>query len=267
MTSHLARFLCTTSLLLVLSASGCMRTDQQAQEKADAEYAAASAPASGDDPLQQHLRARAQVNPRNMGAAAYTKHVPSDGSAPDDAQLAQIEHEVLDMNREAVQIAAVIPPATPAHKPPPPPDLIIDGKRVITHVPPQAQTQTYTPVSTGGQTAPLSGHAAVQDVRLGVHPDKTRIVLDLDARSGFQYDLDNAQRALRITLPGTAWNAEQQKILSNNDLIAGYAAQPAADGGTTLVIALKRNVKLLLSAYYPPDQGKGDRFVFDIGPT
>jgi hypothetical protein len=256
--------------LTVLLLAGCGNLpplEDSEPAAGEEEYADASSTAPEEDPLQQHLRARSKVNPKNMGEAAYTKHVPPPGQKPDDTRLAAIEDEVADMDQQMKVMTAGISAPTPTHKP----ALIIDGRRVITEVPPQKpimQQAAVQPVSidqSGGQEFSGSG-ASVTDVRLGDHPDKTRLVLDLDARSAFQFDLDNGQHALRINLPGTTWGTQQQKIFPNHPLIAGYAAHSLEGGGTSLVIALKKNARVLLSSAFPPDQGKSDRIVFDIGP-
>lgn len=131
------------------------------------------------------------------------------------------------------------------------------------------------PISTTpapAKTAPLvsSGPAKVSGIRMGAHSGgKTRIVMDLTNKSKFMADLDNNEKILLIDLPGTGWSAAKTQKFTSHPLVAGYTAQESGNGGTTLVIELKKPVKMTESAALPPRTSpplKGHRIYLDIAP-
>lgn len=125
----------------------------------------------------------------------------------------------------------VVQPATRSAAPPSPP-------------PPQV-----TPAV--AKAAP--GSAAVSNMRFGEHPGRTRLVLDLSGPSPYKTELDNTEKLLLVQISKAGWNAKTQEKLSKHPLIAGYTAQPAADGGTTLAIELAKPVKVVSESSLPPN--------------
>lgn len=124
-----------------------------------------------------------------------------------------------------------------------------------------------TPYKAPVDVAPAAGGArAVSDLRVGVHPGKTRIVLDVSAPVEPRHDLDNAEKLFILDLPGTIWKPEMQKTLPASSLLASYTAQPSSDGkGTTVAFQLRNAVKILSSIQLKPAEGKGHRVVIDLG--
>lgn len=111
-----------------------------------------------------------------------------------------------------------------------------------------------------------SGPLAVTDVRLGVHPDKTRMVLDVSGETKFSMDLDNNEKLLLIDLPNTSWAASAAKKIAGNPYVAGYSTQKSASGGTTLVVELKKPVRIAGSAALKPRTNpvRGHRIFIDL---
>ncbi|MCD8493981.1 MAG: AMIN domain-containing protein [Alphaproteobacteria bacterium] len=113
-------------------------------------------------------------------------------------------------------------------------------------------------------TASPAGHA-VQNIRLGEYPGKTRLVLDLSGPSSYKTELDNGEKLLLVQIPQAGWGAEQRKSLAGHPLVAGYTAQPAANGGTTLAIELKKPVKISANSALPPNATyKNHRIFIDL---
>ncbi|MCD8526467.1 MAG: hypothetical protein LRY62_04755 [Alphaproteobacteria bacterium] len=102
-------------------------------------------------------------------------------------------------------------------------------------------------------SAAVGGGSAVNNLRLGEHPGKTRLVLDLTGPSTYRTDLDNNEKLLLVQIPKASWSAEQRKSLSGHPLVAGYTAQPGVDGGTTLAIELRKPVKIGANSALPPN--------------
>lgn len=112
---------------------------------------------------------------------------------------------------------------------------------------------------------PDSGASAVKNLRVGEYPGKTRLVLDLSGPSPYKTELDNDEKVLLVQIPQAGWGAEQRKSLASHPLVAGYTAQPASGGGTTLAIELKKPVKILANAALPPNATyKNHRIFIDL---
>lgn len=106
--------------------------------------------------------------------------------------------------------------------------------------------------------------AAVRQMRFGQHPDKIRLVLDLSNAVQYRADIDADGRTLIVELPETGWDAATQQALQN-PLISGYKAQPSGNGGTQLLLQLRKPGRLIGSNALPAASGKGHRIYFDIG--
>ncbi len=101
---------------------------------------------------------------------------------------------------------------------------------------------TATPVGPVSLQAPS---AVVRQVRVGEHPDKTRIVLDASDNVAFSYDLDNDSHSLIIKMPAAGWTAPVQAGVANSPLIQSWKAVPDGKGGAIMTISLRRAVKVL----------------------
>jgi hypothetical protein len=104
----------------------------------------------------------------------------------------------------------------------------------------------------------------VSGIRVGEHPGKVRIVLDLTGPAKFTADVDNDEKLLLVDLPGAGWSTEMAQALKN-PLVKGYSAQKNASGGTTLAIELAKPSKLLMATALAPNQTYGHRIALDVG--
>jgi N-acetylmuramoyl-L-alanine amidase len=110
---------------------------------------------------------------------------------------------------------------------------------------------------------PASSGPAVLDMRVGEHPGKTRIVLDVRGKTSFTSDLDRSENILLVELPEAAWNAQAQKSFSASPLISSYRVEPMGDKGTLLVIQLKAGATISYKGTINNPDG-GQRIVIDI---
>ena len=192
-------------------------------------------------PLEAHLRARQQVDPTNMQSTKYT----SQGHAPHEETHFRVVRIDEDENSA--------PPPVPGRKKNP--------QHVKKMMPAKADLIVADIHPAAGDAA---GAVAVTGLRVGDHPGKTRLVLDLSGPSGYSYKIDNDRHVLHIELPGTVWNAETQKMFNGNPLMEGYTANSLPSGGTALDIELKRSSKLLASVALKPNETYGHRIYFDV---
>lgn len=115
--------------------------------------------------------------------------------------------------------------------------------------------------------ATASSGVNVTGVRIGEHGSKTRLVLDLSGKTKpeFKYDLDNAEKLLIVDLPSTGWAGNASgKGVAAAPIVAGWSAQPGANGGSTLAIQLKKNARILSTQFLPAEGKDPARLVMDI---
>jgi hypothetical protein len=131
---------------------------------------------------------------------------------------------------------------------------------------PAGSVQPAAPSVPAATPAPASGSGVnVQRMRLGAQPGgKTRLVLDLTGWTAYRFDIDNEEHLLIIELPKTGWNGEPGKAIAGNKLIASYDVQKTDDGGTRLIVALRKDAKKTYDALLPPQGASGFRVVLDL---
>lgn len=108
--------------------------------------------------------------------------------------------------------------------------------------------------------APKQG---VANIRIGDHPGKTRIVLDVYGETKPVYDLDNGEMLMAIELPKTAWNTNQKAAFPKGKLVKGYGVQ-SIDDGTLIAISLGKETSLMQHFVLKGSATKPARYVFDL---
>lgn len=98
---------------------------------------------------------------------------------------------------------------------------------------------------------------------MGTHPDKTRIVLDLDSQSDFRaFTLDNPYR-LVVDLPEFSWNAGTTNTLGTTDIQS--VRQGRMQPGISRIVFDLKTATAIEAAFILPNQGqKPDRLVIDF---
>lgn len=128
------------------------------------------------------------------------------------------------------------------------------------------------PVPITGQASPPApsrpvlpaGKIAVLDMRVGEHPDKTRIVLDVSGKTSFRADLDKAERILLVELPETVWRAPASTRYPDSKLLVSHVAESTGDGPTLLIVQLKTDADLIYQGTMSGKDGKGQRIIIDL---
>lgn len=122
------------------------------------------------------------------------------------------------------------------------------------------------PVPDAAPVAVATSQGKVQAVRVGEHPGKTRVVVDLAGagRIAPSYDLDNAEHLLVIDLPGVSAQDVAASLPKASGIVAGMTTSETASG-SNLVIQLSKNAKVLLKEYVKAEGKQPAKLVFDIG--
>lgn len=104
---------------------------------------------------------------------------------------------------------------------------------------------------------------SVDQMRVGVHPDKTRLVLDLSAKADFRaFVLDNPYR-LVVDMPSFSWHAGNVDKSAASGITAMRQGnlQP---GISRLVFDLNRPIAVRSAFVLPRAEGRPDRLVIDF---
>ena len=128
----------------------------------------------------------------------------------------------------------------------------------------------HAPVADGTlQPAPYSSdggfQAVVRSVRIGEHPYKVRLVMDLSGPTGYKISSENGGEIINIDLPSTAWDAERYHDLSKHPIFSGCEVQGLDGGsGTRLRLTARSPVEIFYNATLPPAEGRPDRIYVDF---
>lgn len=114
--------------------------------------------------------------------------------------------------------------------------------------------------------APSGNGALIQGVRVGEHPDKIRLVLDVSKKTAWRADLDNNEGLLVVELPDATWNGSAMSDrFGKLPVLRSYRVEPMNNGaGYILIAQLKKNTQIINQAAYPALSGHGKRLVVDL---
>lgn len=183
---------------------------------------------------------------------------PELGPAPEPMIATQPSSSVRTMNLPPLaDDGAVVPPAGPT---PLMGDLGADSGAPTAQISKPVIDEKKAPV----KAATISKEGGVADVRIGTHPDSTRIVLDINGgKTAFTTNLDAGENVLTVELPQTPWNAAKSQMLKGNAMIASYSAQ-SSGAGSVVAFSLKGAAKIAGTKVYKAEGGKPARLVIDL---
>lgn len=120
------------------------------------------------------------------------------------------------------------------------------------------------PVQTAAvQAPPLPVPAQVLDARLGVHPDKTRFVLELTEAVAFRVEPQASPASVVVELGNARWAGG---ILPGRGLVSAIASEMVTGDRLRLVLATTVPVRIAWAEVIPPRDGKPPRFILDLEP-
>lgn len=139
------------------------------------------------------------------------------------------------------------------------------GRIALYHAPATGGTEKPAPTmsESGFQTT-------ISAVRIGEHPYKVRLVLDLSGQSGYSITSLNDGHVIIIDLPSTAWDAKKEYDLSKNPVFKSFEALSLTDEsgvvtGTRLrLVTRDPPVEIFYNNALPPENGHGHRIYADF---
>ena len=105
--------------------------------------------------------------------------------------------------------------------------------------------------------------AIVSDVRVGLHSDKTRIVLDISYPTNFRYHVSADGTAVFIDLPAVEWNASPFEPRHFKGKILEFRYSPEANGGRFNILT-DGPVSINEPFFVKPEEKRGHRIVIDL---
>ncbi|VAV95840.1 hypothetical protein MNBD_ALPHA02-419 [hydrothermal vent metagenome] len=116
---------------------------------------------------------------------------------------------------------------------------------------------------------PVRAEVSVIDVRTGLHPDKTRVVLEVSEVAFYQISYQDNPREIIIDLRETP-GMEEVRALARKAAVIGVLDKITVEdheGSVRLLIALRKLATVDNSFTLKPDHGRQFRLVFDIKAT
>jgi len=107
---------------------------------------------------------------------------------------------------------------------------------------------------------------SVTDVRVGVHPDKTRFVLELTEEPAYRaFTLPDPFRVV-IDLPALQWSLGSKRTVDGGGLVQAVRYGLFAPGTSRVVLDVGQPVDFQKVFTLPPSNGYGHRLVLDLKP-
>jgi len=111
------------------------------------------------------------------------------------------------------------------------------------------------------RSSPGQVRAWILDARLGVHPDKTRFVLELTQPVPFRVETHVSPYNVVIDLADVAWDGA---MLPGRGLVLAVVSDNVAPGRMRLVLPTTGPVRVALAEIIPPRDGRPPRFIVDL---
>lgn len=216
----------------------------------DAEGAYPLVEQTDKDPEAAHQATRKKVNPKNLAkSGTYT------GNAKTANVDEQVHTRVLKMERDVEIVATEFKGLKNVYQ-----NNVEPASGESTRV---AMASAPEPVLS--KSLKTQG-GKVEKVRTGEYPNRTRLVLDLNAPAEFAYDIDEKQNLLVIRLSATEWGAPKEKVYGKSAALQAYAAKIADNGQALIAFKLKGPSRVLRSEKLGKNADGHYRIFFDVAP-
>lgn len=114
-------------------------------------------------------------------------------------------------------------------------------------------------------TAPSPREApTVSGVRVGSHPKKTRVVLDLSGKADFTHKVSDDGKSVVFNFSQADWKAAPFSRRHRHGVITNYAFAKNPKGGGLLKISSTAPVEVRRTLFFPPNGKRGHRLVIDL---
>ncbi len=104
----------------------------------------------------------------------------------------------------------------------------------------------------------------VKNLRSGMHPDKTRVVIEMSDVTEYKVTVDDLRNVLRVKLANTQWNISEHDKVKGSSLLGTYIAKKSGSGDVLLEIRLKEKVRIIGTMVLRPNSSSSHRIVVDL---
>ncbi|HYD63851.1 AMIN domain-containing protein [Azospirillum sp.] len=104
---------------------------------------------------------------------------------------------------------------------------------------------------------------SVTGIRFGMHPDSTRVVLDVSTVTPFRSMVQTDPRTIIVELPGARWETTPEGSVVRTAPPIAFHADPMP-GGTRLTLTGRDDIRIKQAAAFPPEGARGHRIVIDV---
>ncbi len=132
------------------------------------------------------------------------------------------------------------------------------GAVALSPCPAHAQTTAALPFP-----PPAQERVEVLDARLGLHPDKTRLVLELSESVAFSVSVHADPYRVVVNLPDVSWPGGAAPV-AGKGLVTRYRFEGREGGASRLVVETTGPVKVSEAFTIPSKEGHKPRFVLDV---
>lgn len=210
--------------------------------------------AQSQEQISQNLQ---QANTMNAQAGAVSMEQAAQPAHMNNAQIPASQ-----MQPQAPQAAAQMTLAQKAEQ-----HAMIPLDRSSINYSPQAKMHSSKHNSnqlTNADSPVMDGTAKVTDFRVGQHGDKARLVFETTDKVSYNYDLDNAEGLMIVTLSGARWDYASEQAFANHAFLSSYKAIEGKTGETSVIFQLKNPAKVEWVQSLEPVAGKGYRLIMDL---
>ena len=108
---------------------------------------------------------------------------------------------------------------------------------------------------------------SILGLRTGVHPDKTRVVIDITKPTGYKAVIDPLRKVLRVQLENVHWHIpDKGKPEGGARLLGSYVARENGESSYLLEVRLTRKAELVYTEILEPNFSSKYRIVIDLKP-
>ena len=233
-------------------------------------------------PIEQHMLARKDVNPKKINRKnKYSKTVADYKAKEEKVRIVRVDEDVSTLDKEMKAKGLKIEP-DPMKKQKDAKSYVQailekhqerqDGaKEDVKKIADSTVKPSKKPVSkvekkpsaqSSNKTISVS-RSTVKNLRVGQHPGKTRIVLDVTGKTSFQTSFESGNKVLVVSLPDAVWEGDASARSTDKSLFAGYDAR-SKGSGSVVKISLNSPARLAYKQAMKPSGSRGHRIVLDI---
>ena len=217
-------------------------------------------------PIEQHMKARGDVNPKKINRKNNFSKTVEDSHAKDKSnyRVVRVEGDTSigeEMQPKGLKIEPD-PIAKQAHAKSYV-QAILDKHQARQEGEKEVPQKVSQKASKKVQADISVSQSSVQGLRIGQHPGKTRIVLDVSGKATFQTSFESGNKVLVVRLPNASWATEPKTKVNGNSLVLGYDADDYKSG-SVVKISLGAPGRLAYQKALKPSGERGHRIVLDV---